>query len=251
MFRYLAEVLSLTFLIIVLAFVLFHYIWLRRENYILPPSIRDTSLRSQDKDPSIEPNFFKFIKKMAKYIYCARKEIMIKEIGFEQTYYILFYRRFLGFFLVLTPLVLLFIFFWARYATQDIQIILQRLAAAKERVITRIDVISFAACIYSVAMLTMLIFVRAAVNVDNLREIMVTEDNSETRHTKEDLWFEMRTMKVHGVPSMDTNGKHLELLIHKLMKKHGISGRVEQVSIIPNINKTLRLVGKVETLNDK
>jgi len=176
---------------------------------------------------------------------------MIEEIGFEQTYYLLFYRRCILFFLIVVPLVFLYVIMWTIIIGADSYTTIERLLAAKEFLIVRTDAITFASCIYTVGLIGFTISFRRRLEMQNLRKMLLSEEKAQDRYFKDDLWFENRTLKVRGVPALDTSGAFLEDLVKGLLHKENIKGQVKQVVTVPDLYKSLKTVHNIETILDE
>lgn len=246
---YLGQLLAISFAVIILALALFYTVWLRRQNYVLPPSIRDQTRISMHRDPGIDSNLFKFMAKIGWYIFWQHTDVMVEEIGFEQTYYLVFYRKMIKFMLIMTPAIMSFVFLMALQSTKDEQVIVNRIIATRENITVKNDSLTMAACLYTVFMTWYLVKMRTMASVENLRVALATENTKMSQ--KEHLWYELRTMKVYGISPLDTKGMHIRNVIEYFMLQKKIPGKVINVSLVPALHNTLRLVSQMESLNNE
>lgn len=246
---YFAQLLLLTLIIILMSIGLFYSIWLKRGVYVLPPSIREKPERIMHKDPTVETNMFRFFGKLWWYVFKQDIEIMISEIGFEQAYYLVFYRKMIKFMLTATPLILAFVFFCGLYTINDEKVLILRLFSAKEITILNVEVLTFASCVYTVALTYYLFTLRELSASENLNKVLLTETGKGSQ--KEDLWYEVRMMEVSGVASSDVKGEYLHRVLEEIMRKQKISGKLIKVTPIPCLDTSLSLIEKIENMREE
>lgn len=244
-----------------LAYVIFWAVWLRKGHYEMPTSCKKLDQRGssvtnasnpgkkkpkKNSEDPMERNLFKFTYKMGHYLFFADRDVVMKDIGFEQMLYIIFCRRMIVFNLVVGILVAMFIFVWARLKTSNTLIILYRLLGSRDVTLTDFDVNTFISSMYTIVF-TLFIF--------NLRKYMssrlvdsVLESEERKAEHRPDIWFQIRTVKFRGVAEEDLNGTIFKELIESYMKANKIEGKLLKVIMLPYLEDRIKLEKEKEDI---
>ena len=143
MYGYLSLLCGLSLLVVVLSLTIFKFMWLSRMIYFMPKSISYPHKHRITQDPRIETRLHRFMMKMIYYIFFEDRAVLAREIGFEQTYYLLFYRIFIAFFFIASIVVITGISFWSSLITSSRTILIMRTFQAKELILTTNDFQTF------------------------------------------------------------------------------------------------------------
>lgn len=258
-----AVVVAASFGICVLACVIFWAVWLRKGHYEMPTSCRELDKRGsavtnssvpgkkkpkKHPDDQMERNLFRFMKKMGHYLFFADRDVVMKDIGFEQMLYIIFCRRMIIFNLVVGFLVSLFIFVWARLKTNNTYIILYRLLGSRDVTLTDFDVNTFISCLYTLV-LTLFIFKLRKYMASRLVDSVLESEEKKTEH-RPDIWFQIRTVKFRGLAEEDPQGMIFKALIEGYMKANKIDGRLVKVIMLPYLEDRIKLEKEKEDIVD-
>lgn len=259
-----AVVTGVSFGICVTSMVLFWAIWLRKGHYEMPTCLKDLDKRGsavgnsssppakkkQKKNPDdpMERNLFRFSRKMGHYLFFADRDVIMKDIGFEQMLYIIFMRWMILFNLMIGTFVALFIFVWARLKTGNTVIILQRLLGSRDITLTDFDVNTFISSLYTLAF-TLFIFKLRKYMASRLVDSVLESEEKKTDH-RPDIWYQIRTVKFRGVADADTKGIHFKTIIEAYMKANKIKGSLVKVILLPYLEDKIRLEKEKEDLNN-
>lgn len=243
---YLVLIVLLSLGVIIFAIVVFKYLWLSRGIYIMPPSISFPHRHNLTQSPNLEYSVTKFLLKMMLYILWKNKSILVKEIGFEQAYYLVFYRIMITFFLFSSIIATTIVTVWSSTKSPDKNILYLRLIGSKDTAITSNDFHTFVQCLYTVAMTWVIIHYRSRMNAHNIRLIKQSEDKP--GRDREEEWLQIRTVKVRGVLPQDTKGICLKGVLQQLMLINNIPGKILYVTVIPDLQKAIRTQDEIRFL---
>lgn len=248
---------------LVLSPFLFWLIWLRNGHYEMPAILKEMNKKegsvvnssstpsprvSEQQEDQMERNLFKFSKKMIHYIFFMRMEVLLRDIGFEQTLYIIFFRRMIIFQLSAGVLISLFVFVWARLTTSNTTLILQRLIGSRDITLTDYDVNTSMLCVYTCAMTMFLLSQRKFMTSRLIGSVIEGEEkNSEHRA---DIFYQIRTVKIRGVVESDKKANILKLILEGFMKVNNVKGKLLKVIALPYLEQRIKLEKeKEEVLN--
>lgn len=194
----------------------------------------------------MERNLFRFSKKMGHYLFFADRDVIMKDIGFEQMLYIIFLRRMIVFNLVIGTLVALFIFVWARLKTSQTLIILQRLLGSRDVTLTDFDVNTFISCLYTLV-LTLFIFKLRKYMASRLVDSVLESEERKTDH-RSDIWFQIRTVKFRGIVEEDSQGTMFRTILEGYMKANNIPGKLVKLIMLPYLEDRIKLEKEKEDI---
>lgn len=206
---------------------------------------KDKEKLSQDE---IDTNLFSFVKKMAIYLYFTDRELILKDIGFEQMLYIYFLRRWIVFFFFTGIAMIIFLLCWARLTTSNWRLIFSRLLGSKGDTITSLDADTFLSCIVTVGVILQIFNMRKYLATRLSRTVVKSE--TIIGHRKE-IWHQIRTVKFRGIEPNDKNGKAFRSIIEAYMRLHDIEGSLEKVILLPHLNTKIKLEKEREDITLK
>lgn len=241
---YLAILFCLSLAIILIALVIFKYLWLNKQTYIMPQSISRSESRT---DCRLVP----FLLKMAKYIFFTDIHVLIEEIGFEQAHYLYFYRIMLVLTFSSGLVAVGTVIAWSRLKTGSLKVIVGRLVAAHDLELTDSSFHTFMQSFYTIVVTMLVIHYRSKVAKRNSRYIAHAERRVDPSRVKDDVWFQVRTMKVNGLLRSDEKGQGLKQLLIQLMRLQNISGSIEHVSVVPDLKSAIISESKLLKLKQK
>jgi hypothetical protein len=250
-----AVVVGASFGICATSLVLFWAIWLRKGHYEMPTILKEldkkgSAVRNSSSPPDkkktkkipedpMERNLFRFCRKMGHYLYFADRDVIMKDIGFEQMLYIIFMRRMILFNLVIGLLIALFIFVWARLKTAYTIIILQRLLGSRDMTLTDFDVNTFMSCIYTLVF-TLFIMQLRKYMASRLVDSVLESEEKKTDH-RPDVWYQIRTVKFRGIADEDSQGVIFKQVVEGYMRANNIKGRLVRVISLPYLEDRIKL----------
>ncbi len=201
------------------------------------------------QDPRIEYSLTKFLGKMIYYIYFADRTVMVHEIGFEQTYYLMFYRIFIVHMLLMGILVVFCISAWSTQYTKSVFVLVHRMMQAKEFILTDNDFHTFIQSFVTIITTAVILHYRSRLGLHNYSRVQASEKKNVK--VRDDHWHQVRTMKVRGIHHNDFRGECFKLLLEKLMEKEGIKGRVERVMVIPDLQPSIEIMNQIESYKNR
>lgn len=190
-------------------------------------------------DDQMERNLFRFMKKMGHYLYFADRDVILKDIGFEQMLYIIFLRRMIVFNVVAGILVALFIFVWARLKTTNTVIIMQRLLGSRDVTLTDFDVNTFMSVMYTL-IFTIFIFSLRKYMASRLVDQILESEEKKTEH-RPDIWYQIRTVKFRGIMEEDSQGTIFKTIIEGYMRVNNIKGKLIKIIMLPYLEDRIKL----------
>lgn len=244
---------SITF---ILSPFLFWLIWLRNGHYEMPAVLKEmdkkkatianssavTQISSEapivQKDP-MERNLFKFTKKMIHYLFFMDQSILMRDIGFEQTLYIIFIRRVVVFKFVAGVIVSLFVFVWARLRTSDTTLILKRLIGSKDLTLIDLDVNTFILCCYTIVFTMFLLRLRKYMASRLIRSVIDSEERKSEHQA--DIFYQIRTIKFRGLSDKDKKAKVFKMILEGYMKVNKVKGELIKVIVLPFLEERIKL----------
>jgi hypothetical protein len=242
--EYLVVLFILSLAIILLALLMFRYLWLNKHTYIMPASICDSESRTDIR-------LFPFLWKMSKYIYWTDIYILSDEIGFEQAHYLYFYRIALVLTFSAGIFTVAVVIAWVRLKTDNLGVFVGRLVSAKDLNLTDSDFHTFMQSIYTIVVTLLVIHYRSNIAKRNSRYMDKAERKAKTGQSKEKVWFQVRTMKISGLTRSDEKGQAIKLIFSQIMKLHNIHGAVEHVSVVPDLKPAIICESKLLSLKQK
>ena len=261
-------------IVIFLTLGLFWIMWLRSGYYEMPSSVmrprsktnkpplfqttEGTKSGADSKEKSapvsvepsqpfanVETNLFKFIAKMVRYLFFTDKEVILKDLGFEQMLFVHFMRTWIGFFFFVGVAVMVCVLVWARLATSNLTLVGHRLLGSKETTITSLDFDTFVSCLINVALTLQVLSLRRFLGT---RLCHLIKSGEVKTHFHSDIWFQTRTLKFKGISKQDKVGEGFRVILRCYMKLAKIGGTVEKLIILPHMNKKIKLEIEKEVL---
>ena len=231
-----------------LALSIFWCVWLRKGEYQMPTTLQGEDKSQDPENPyaSMERNLFRFCHKMGKYLYFANEEVLRKDLGFEQMLYIVFMRRFSMFFLAVGVVISLTIFVWARLTTSNPQLIVKRLVGSRDLTLTNQDFNTFISSVYTLV-LTLWLFHMRRMMTSRLVANVQRSENNDSSH-KNDIWFQIRTVKFFGLQPEDVKGKGLRALVEVLIKLKAIDGKMIRHLMLPYMEKRIKIETEISDI---
>ena len=211
-------------------------------NIAIPPKKKP----KKNPDDPMERNLFKFTRKMGHYLFLADKDVIMKDIGFEQMLYIMFMRKLIVFNLVVGVFVSLFIFVWARLKTANTVIILQRLLGSRDITLTDLDVNTFISCICTLVFTLFVISLRKYMSSRLVDSVLESEETA-TEH-RADIWYQIRTVKFRGIEDRDSKGEVFKAIVQSCMKANGVQGSLVKVIMLPYLEDRIKLEKEKEDI---
>ena len=261
------------------SFGLFWLVWLRKGHYEMPATLRKEGIIPQrtigrlitdSQEPSahqeakrhdplprtdspgdekpvdpMERNLFRFIKKMGSYLFFSDRDIILKDLGFEQMLYFFFLRRWIIFYMGVGFLVPIFIVGWARLTTDNWRLIVYRLLGSKESTITSLDFDTFMSSLITICVTFHLFSMRKYLSSRLCRTIVNSE--IKTKHRR-DIWYQTRTLKFRGVQPTDPHGRMFKKIIESYMVMHKVQGKIEKLILLPHLNEKIKLEKEKEEI---
>ena len=205
---------------------------------------------------TMERNLFKFCYKMGKYLFFSDQSVLKKDLGFEQMLYIVFMRRFTVFYLIIGMVVSLFIFAWARLTVSNSEIILRRLLGSRDLTLTDMDVNTFISSVYSTVLILYILHLRRMMAnrlmtniVDS--EVPAKEPGQPVVHPhRQDVWFQIRTVKFFGLHKDDKRGVGLKHIINCTLKINEIEGSLLKHHMLPYLELRIKIEEEIEDINE-
>lgn len=156
--------------------------------------------------PSVEKNLFRFILKMTKYLFFMDKEILMKDLGFEQMLFIHFMRKWMSFSFFAGVIMMLAVLVWAVLYTSNWSLVWNRLLGSRETTITSLDFDTFMASALSLAISFQVLSLRRFLAS---RLCKLVKESEVKTHFHNDIWYQTRTLKFKGLSRADQKGEAL------------------------------------------
>jgi hypothetical protein len=185
---------------------------------------------------------------MVHYLFFMNQQVIMRDIGFEQTLYIIFIRRIILFKLVAGVLVSLFVFSWARLKTSQTTLILKRLVGSRDLTLTDLDVNTFILCCYTIVFTLFLLGQRRYMASTLIRTIIESEERKSDYRA--DIFYQIRTIKFRGVSDKDQKAKVFKMILQGFMKVHNVKGQLLKVIKMPLLENKIKLEKEREDIEN-
>ena|SRR3990167_7476568 len=235
--------------IAVLGLLVFKCMWLSGGGYYLPKSLARLNLEDLTANPRIETRLWTFLYQIVKYIYWADHNVMVEEIGFEQTWYLLFYRCLSTYQLVATLVSFSIVIIWTAITSDTNQgtVVLERLlSSAQENELNTIGFHTFLMSLNSICL--GLTCWRFLVRLNQHVTKIITRAETKKSLRRDPSWMQVRTVKISGVHEDDVKGDHLKEVIEAIMAEYKISGKLVKINIIPELYEAVQVHNEIENL---
>lgn len=249
----------------IIAPFLFWLIWLRHGHYEMPAVLKEMNKKkvslaspstltesnfapTEPKDP-MERNLFKFVKKMGHYLFFMDRGVLMRDIGFEQTLYVIFIRRIILFKFIAGIIVTILVFVWARLKTSNTVLILKRLIGSRDLTLTDLDVNTSILCCYSV-IFTMFLLSQRRYMASTLIGSVIDSEHKTGEH-RADIFYQIRTIKFRGVSDKDRKAKVFKSILQGFMKVNMVKGDLFKVIVLPFLENKIKLEKERESIENE
>lgn len=202
----------------------------------------DSTCEDKPEDP-MERNLFRFIKKMGRYLFCSDRDIILKDLGYEQMLYFFFLRRWIIFYLGVAITVPIIVMAWSRLTTDNWTLILYRMLGSRESTLTGLDFDTFISSILTICVTFHLLSMRKYLSSRLCKSVTKSEIKAKNRR---DIWYQIRTLKFRGIQPGDPHGRAFKAIVESYMKIHKIEGKIEKLILLPHLNEKIKIEKEIE-----